>query len=72
MPMCPVKKKSEFIVTLTKHPPFRHHFAPPLAQSGKIVTCEIIFYEFGLRMPVKYNSDPLRFAGVIHEKPILS
>jgi len=29
-------------------------------------------FEFGLHMPVKFYLDPLKFAGVIYEKPILS
>jgi len=28
--------------------------------------------DFGLDMPIKFYPDPLKFAGVIREKPILS
>jgi len=29
-------------------------------------------FEYGLHIPVKFYPDPLQFAGVIREKPILS
>jgi len=48
--------------------PFSPPFCAPLAQVAKILTrCE-----FCLHKPVKFYMDPLRFVGVIREKPIVS
>jgi len=66
MPICPVTKKCEFIVPVTKN---MHLFPPtfcaPLAQGVIILKHENMRFEVGC-------SDLLRFAGVIREKPFLS
>jgi len=70
MPICPVTKKCDFIVFLTKNTHIlRRHFASiwptaPIVQHVKFV--------FGLHTPVKFYPDPLRFVGVISENPICS
>jgi len=48
---------------------FRRHFAPLWPRAP---TFQHVRFEFGLRTPMKFYPDPLRFAGVIREKPILS
>jgi len=61
MPICPVTKENKFTVAITKN--------THLGQGRQNFNTR---FEFGLHMPVKFYPDPLRFAGVIHEKPILS
>jgi len=71
MPICPVTKKCEFTVLylLKKHAPFHHHFVPLCPRAPRF--CHVRF-EFGLHAPVKFYPDPLRFVGIICEKPITS
>ena len=68
MLICPVfTKKNKFTVPVTKHRPFRCHFAPLWPRASKF---SHVRFEFGLHMDVKFYLDPLRFAGVIRKNPI--
>ena len=64
MPICPVTKKCEFIVHVTKRlPPFRRIMRP----FGRRAVAKVLTREIWVRpihMPVKFYSDPLRFARV--------
>jgi len=70
MPICPVTKKYKFTVPVTKNMHLlRRNFAPLWPRVPKFW---YVRFEFGLHRPVNFYQDPLRFAGVIREKPILS
>ena len=69
MPICPVTKKCEFIVTKKTLTLFHRLFCTTLAQDVKILTQDL---SSAYIMPVKFYPDPLRFAGVIRKKLILS
>jgi len=66
---CQVTKRySSSLYPLQKTCTFSPPFCARLAKGAKILTREI---EFGLKRRVFYP-DPLRFAGVVREKPILA
>jgi len=71
MPICPTTKKYNFILFLTEKTPtflsaILHPFGP------ECPSCKHVRFEFNLHITVKLYPDPLRFAGVIPKKPILS
>jgi len=68
MPICPVTKKCEFIVTKKTLTLFHRLFCAALAQDAKILTQD---FSLAYIMPVKFYPDPLRFARVIRKKLIL-
>jgi len=61
------EKRVHCSLPATKHPPFGRHFA---LMRPRAPTLEIWVHP--IHTPVKCYPDPLRFAGVIREKPILS
>ena len=62
-------KESDFTVPAKKHPHLCRYFAPLWLRAPKFWR---VTFEFGLYKPVKFCPGPLRFAGVIREKPILN
>jgi len=69
MPICPNTMKSEFIVPVTETP---HLVAVVLRPFDPWRQNFNTRFEFGLYTPLKFYPDPLRFAGVIRKKSILS
>jgi len=62
-------KEMQVYCTHYKNAHLSPQFCTPLAHGAIILTQD--FY-IGLHKPVKFYPDPLRFAGVIREKPIFS
>ena len=69
MPICPNTMKSEFIVPVTETPHLVAAVLRPFDPGRQNFNTR---FEFGLYTPLKFYPDPLRFAGVIRKKSILS
>jgi len=70
MLICPVTKKCDFTEPVRETSSFFCCHSAPLWP--RVPKFQQVRSEFRLHMTVKFYPDPLRFARVIHEKPILS